>query len=56
MECQSIFSGKNSLEIISIECQSLFAGKNKTKHFRMLSAEIFTQHASYGKELRNPNI
>ena len=28
-----------------MKCQSLLSGENKNKYFRMLSAEIFTQHA-----------
>ena len=36
---QSVSIGDNLHEL----CQSLFSGKNKKKHFKMSSAEIFTQ-------------
>ena len=28
-----------------MECQSLFSEKSKKKYFKMMSAEIFTQHS-----------
>ena len=40
-----VFQENKTWEAICMEYQILFSMKNKKKYFRMLSAEIFIQHA-----------